>query len=142
MAEIPFFYRGESLPDESLAAGSGEGVGVHYIGDLYGCPSDLLNSSTFLTVLVETAVQVGKITLLRTNVHEFQPCGITVLAMLAESHISVHTWPEHKYAAVDLFTCGNTARPSLALSYMVRELQSEQHLITVLHRGKSNRSKD
>src|SRR5436305_5916057 len=55
------------------------------------------------------AVAAGRLTLKQLVVHEFEPIGISAVAILAESHLSIHTWPEHGYLAVDLFTCSDTA---------------------------------
>ena len=61
--------------------------------------------------------------------HQFQPQGVTGLALLAESHISIHTWPESGYAAVDVFTCGDHTMPEQACAILCSELQAKRHAL-------------
>lgn len=79
--------------------------GRHLILDLYECSEDLLNNYEYLQEMLQTAIRMSGATLLRITGHKFEPEGVTILALLAESHASIHTWPSQKYAAVDLYTC-------------------------------------
>lgn len=80
-------------------------AGKHLILDLYGCSENLLDSYDYLDEMLRTAVRMSGATLLRVTGHKFEPEGVTILALLAESHASIHTWPSQQYAAVDLYTC-------------------------------------
>lgn len=80
-------------------------VGKHLILDLYECSADLLDNYEYLEDMLRTAVRMSGATLLRITGHKFNPEGVTILALLAESHASIHTWPSQEYAAVDLYTC-------------------------------------
>jgi S-adenosylmethionine decarboxylase len=82
-------------------------LGEHYLLDLYNCDSNTLNDENYLKQLLEEAAKIAGATLLKTESHKFEPCGVTAFCLLAESHISIHTWPEKGQAAVDVFTCGN-----------------------------------
>jgi S-adenosylmethionine decarboxylase len=66
--------------------------------------------------------------------HRFQPHGVTGLALLAESHISIHTWPESGYAAVDVFTCGDHTLPETACRVLVDEFGSQRHILRSFRR--------
>ena len=78
--------------------------------DLYGCKADLDNVE-FLTKVLKMATQKMGSKIVKTTSHKFSPAGATVIVILAETHISIHTWPEHKYAALDIFICSEKINP-------------------------------
>jgi S-adenosylmethionine decarboxylase len=88
-------------------------VGRHLILELWGCRN--LNSAEAVERALRGVVHACDLTLLDLKVYPFTPIGITGVAVVAESHVMVHTWPEHGYAAVDVFTCGDQANPEAAL---------------------------
>ena len=89
-------------PDNELDVSRGRGVGAHWIVDLWGASH--LTDARVLTTVLETASNAAGATLLKIFLHEFPSSGgITGVALLAESHISIHTWPEKDYAAIDIF---------------------------------------
>jgi S-adenosylmethionine decarboxylase len=110
-------------------------IGTHCIVELYGCPRELLNDEQFVKNAVREATSHGLATLMGEVSHQFQPYGVTALGLLAESHIAVHTWPEHGYAAADVFTCGETADPQRACAYLIDVFQADHHSLTKLVRG-------
>jgi S-adenosylmethionine decarboxylase len=110
-------------------------IGTHCIVELYGCPRELLNDEQFVKNAVREATSHGLATLMGEVSHQFQPHGVTALGLLAESHISIHTWPEHGYAAADVFTCGDTANPQRACAYLISVFQANRHSLTKLVRG-------
>lgn len=81
-------------------------LGVHLVAELYTRDPEILNDEEKIkNSLVDSAVE-GNMTVIDVSSHKFSPHGVTSLVLLAESHISIHTWPEHGYAAVDIFACG------------------------------------
>lgn len=112
-----------------------EVLGVHLIADLCDCNSDLLNDSVFISKALAGAVEYANATLLEEVKYEFTPQGITAVCLLAESHISIHTWPEKCYAAVDIFTCGDHTAPERACNYMASALESSHPKMITVHRG-------
>ena len=110
-------------------------VGTHCILELYGCRANLLNDVYFVRDAIEQASRQGMSTLLNLTSHRFEPQGVTAIALLAESHISVHTWPEHGYAAIDIFTCGETATPRQACRYLVEQFAATEHTLKILPRS-------
>ena len=81
-----------------------KGVGQHLVLELWGCSN--LNSPEIVEQALRDIVAAVDVTLLDLKIYPFEPMGVTGAAMLAESHIMIHTWPEHGYAAIDVFTCG------------------------------------
>lgn len=81
------------------------------------------------------AAEKAKATILKTYFHKFSPVGVTGVIALAESHISIHTWPELQYAALDIFTCGKTMSPQVALEYIVDKFECKKPVITEIKRG-------
>jgi S-adenosylmethionine decarboxylase len=111
-------------------------VGVHCILELYNCQADLLNDIEFIKKTLEEAAITARSTLLERISHQFHPQGVTALALLAESHISIHTWPENGYLAADVFTCGEHAKPVEACEYIARAFKSGKHILMKLPRGR------
>ena len=104
-------------------------VGKHCILELYDCDPSKLDDETFLRQTITTAAQRAGATLLNLITHRFEPQGVTGLALLAESHISIHTWPENGYAAVDVFTCGDHTMPEKACEVLCEELEAGRHAL-------------
>lgn len=90
--------------------------GVHLIIDLYG--AEKLNDLAYIEAAMRRCVDAAGATLLHIHLHPFEPNGISGVAVLAESHISVHTWPEDNYAAFDVFMCGDTKPELLSLIHI------------------------
>ena len=101
--------------DESLD----EMIGKHCILELYECDQYKLNDESFIRTSLTSASKIAGATLLDMLTHRFQPQGVTGLALLAESHISIHTWPESRYGAIDVFTCGQKTMPQKACKVLV-----------------------
>ncbi|MEB3360611.1 MAG: adenosylmethionine decarboxylase, partial [Synechococcaceae cyanobacterium] len=108
--------------------------GKHCILELYDCDSSKLNDESFLRDTITDAAKRAGATLLNLITHRFEPQGVTGLALLAESHISIHTWPEAGYAAVDVFTCGDHTMPERACQVLCDELGAGRHKLTSFRR--------
>lgn len=109
-------------------------VGKHCILELYQCDKHKLNDEAFIRTAITSAAKYAGATLLNLITHHFEPQGVTGLALLAESHISIHTWPENRYAAVDVFTCGDHTMPQRACKFICNELSAEKHLLKTFWR--------
>lgn len=110
-------------------------AGVSYLLELYDCPPEILDDRDFIETTMEEAVDRANATLLHQVTRRFTPQGVTALALLAESHISIHTWPELGYAAADIFTCGNRAMPERAAAHLTAALQAQRSTVKRLERG-------
>jgi S-adenosylmethionine decarboxylase len=82
-----------------------------------------------------TAAKVAKATIIDVSFHEFNPFGISGMVVIAESHLSVHTWPEYSYAAVDIFTCGDVIKPEDAAQFLIGQFESKTPSIVEMKRG-------
>ena len=109
--------------------------GKHLLLDLYRCDFDKLNDESFLRCTLNKAAKLAKATVLNLISNKFEPQGVTAIALLAESHISIHTWPESNYSAVDIFTCGQNMLPELASQYLIEALKAEEHSLRVIQRN-------
>jgi S-adenosylmethionine decarboxylase len=110
-------------------------IGKHLTVDMYGCSFDVLDDLEFVKNAMLTAVTEANMTLLNFSYHKFEPQGLTALALLAESHMSIHTYPELGYAAVDVFTCGDHSRPDKAVTVLKQFLKPEKTKTTNIKRG-------
>jgi len=83
-----------------------EALGRHLLVELFSCAQEILDDLEKIEVLMKEAAQLSGATIVESVFHRFQPHGISGVVVIAESHLAIHTWPEHGYAAVDFFTCG------------------------------------
>ena len=108
-------------------------MGKHYLLNLYGCPFDRLNNHRFLVDLLENAAASSGATVVQTIYKKFDPQGVTVLCLLSESHISIHTWPEKGEAAVDIFTCGD-CEPKVGCDVIIHQINASNHTLSYIER--------
>ncbi|MDG0790215.1 adenosylmethionine decarboxylase [Cohnella ginsengisoli] len=109
--------------------------GRHVAVDTWGVDFDLLNSAELLQSHMVEAAEACGATVLSVQAKQFEPQGATVLVMLSESHLSIHTYPERGFAAIDCYTCGETVDPQLAIDYMVNVLKPKNTYAKKLIRG-------
>ena len=110
-------------------------LGKHYLLELKDCNREVLNNLDLLkSVLNEAAVEAGA-TVLGDSFHQFEPQGVSGVVVIAESHLFIHTWPECGYAAVDIFTCGDTVEPGKAAQMVISNLEAKNHSILEIQRG-------
>ncbi len=108
-------------------------IGKHLYANLYGIDSALISNLKFITDVVAKAADLGKMHIIKVLKKKFnvkgskESGGVSVIALIIESHISIHTWPENKYATVDIYSCGNDADPEAAFSYMLKELHPKHY---------------
>ena len=107
----------------------------HLLLELYKCDFEKLNDESFLRCTLNRAAKLAKATVLNLISNKFEPQGVTAIALLAESHISIHTWPESHYSAVDIFTCGKNMLPELASQYLIETLRAEEHFLRIIERN-------
>jgi len=108
-------------------------AGTHLIIDL--SEASRLDELDHVEQTMRRAVEAAGATLLHINLHHFTPnVGVTGVAILAESHISIHSWPERDYAAIDIFMCGD-AEPQLAIPVLKDAFRPGRITVTTLHRG-------
>jgi S-adenosylmethionine decarboxylase proenzyme len=107
----------------------------HLLLELRICNEEVLDDLDFLKdCLNEAAIQSGA-TVVGESFYHFSPHGVSGVVNIAESHISIHTWPEYKYAAVDVFTCGEDVDPGKAVTLITERLGAQSHSLIELRRG-------
>ena len=111
-------------------------LGMHLIIEYRRCKNNAcLTGVAEVEKMMLLAAEKARATVVSHDFHQFSPHGVSGAVILAESHISIHTWPEYEYAAVDIFTCGNNARPHRAAKFLKKALNSKKCQITPLERG-------
>jgi S-adenosylmethionine decarboxylase len=108
-------------------------AGAHLIVDLYG--ADQLDDIDHIEATLRRCVQAAGATLLHIHLHHFQPNGVSGVAVLAESHISIHTWPDIGYAALDIFMCGK-AEPERCIPVLAEAFKAKRVEVNELLRGR------
>ncbi len=115
-------------------------LGTHILAELYECSSThLLCDVNFIEKQMLNAANVANATIVTTSFHHFSPLGVSGVIVIAESHLAIHTWPEYGYCAVDIFTCGETLKPKIALDYLVNALFSKRYEYNEIKRGISGK---
>ncbi len=110
-------------------------LGRHFLLELKDCDRDLLNDLDALKELLRSAAVDCGAEILGDSFHRFSPQGVSGVVIIAESHLFIHTWPEHGYAAVDIFTCGTRVKPELAADILIKKLGSQNHVVIEMQRG-------
>ena len=107
----------------------------HFMLELYRCDYEKLNDESFLRCTLNNAAKFANATVLNLISNKFEPQGVPAIALLAESHISIHTWPEAHYSAVDIFTCGQNMKPEISCKYLIQALMAKEHLLRIIDRS-------
>ena len=110
-------------------------LGRHLLLELFDCDLDAINNvETVKGALIEAAKR-AQATIVDVVFHEFNPFGVSGVVVIAESHLSIHTWPEYRYAAVDIFSCGDVLQPEIAANYLVEHFGAERTSVVEMQRG-------
>jgi len=110
-------------------------LGTHIIVELSDCNAQILSDVEEVTQILVTAAKEANAEVLQTAFHRFTPQGVSGVVVIAESHLSIHTWPEYGYAAMDIYTCGDHTDPWKACRYAAEKFQAKQMLTTEVRRG-------
>lgn len=112
-----------------------DALGRHLLLELRECNKAVLDDLKYLENALVTAAKESGATVVDKSFHQFAPQGVSGVVLIAESHLSLHTWPEHGYAAVDIFTCGTTVKIEVAADVLIRELGSRDPSLLEVKRG-------
>jgi S-adenosylmethionine decarboxylase len=110
-------------------------LGSHLLVELYGCDSESLKREDCVANAMREAAIESKATVVDQSFHEFRPYGVSGAVIIQESHYTIHTWPEHKYAAVDLFYCGGTVLVHRAVEVLQERFKPARIKFLVVRRG-------
>jgi len=111
-------------------------IGKHVYGNLYGIPRELAIDEKYLIETVVKAAELANMTLVDVKSYSFGGLkgGVSVIALIMESHIAIHTWVEYRYATVDVYTCGDKSDPWKAFQYIVERLKPKDYTINYADR--------
>lgn len=110
-------------------------LGTHLLVELRECNPEILKDLKRVKNVMVSAAKEAKATIVDISFHEFNPFGISGMVVIAESHLSIHTWPEYAYAAVDIFTCGDIIKPEVAAAFLIKEFESKSPSVVEMKRG-------
>lgn len=110
-------------------------LGNQIVAEFYSCDPQLLNDVAFIEQAMTSAADKAGAHIVTQTFHHFSPHGVSGAVIIAESHLAIHTWPEYGYAAVDLFTCGDTVSAERALLHLRKAFKAEQVSTMEIRRG-------
>jgi len=114
-------------------------LGRHILAEFFECDPNILNSLDKIEKnMIDAALECGA-TIVQKCFHMFNPYGVSGVVIISESHLAIHTWPELGYAAVDLFTCGDSCDPKVAYEFLKKVFNSKRATFTKLKRGIINK---
>jgi S-adenosylmethionine decarboxylase proenzyme len=110
-------------------------LGRQIVVEYYGCNPDVLNDVALIHRAMHGAALACGATIVEEAFHVFNPHGVSGVVVIAESHLTIHTWPEYGYAAVDLFTCGDDVEPDAAFDFLKQQLEAKTFNAVEMKRG-------
>jgi spermidine synthase len=110
-------------------------LGRHILVEFLGCSSQVLNDVPKIESSMIHAAKEAGATVISSNFHHFSPFGVSGVVVIQESHLAIHTWPEYRYAAVDLFTCGNSVEPWISFEILKKAFEAEHGNAIEINRG-------
>lgn len=109
-------------------------LGTQMILELGNCPAEILSDPILIEKIMRKAASTMGATIVSSNFHHFSPLGVSGVVIIMESHLTIHTWPEYGYAAIDLFTCG-TINMRAGIQYLKQQLKATEAQEKILERG-------
>ncbi|MFD1018997.1 adenosylmethionine decarboxylase [Thalassobacillus hwangdonensis] len=110
-------------------------MGRHVISELWNCNNDKLNDMAYIEkVFVDAALRAGA-EVREVAFHKFAPHGVSGVVIISESHLTIHSFPEHGYASIDVYTCGDRIDPNVAADYIAESLEAKRNESVEVPRG-------
>ncbi|TZE80806.1 adenosylmethionine decarboxylase [Calorimonas adulescens] len=110
-------------------------LGRHILAEIYGCDENILNDKEQIEKIMVDAAIIAGAEVREIAFHKFSPQGVSGVVIISESHLTIHTWPELGYAAVDVFTCGSKVNPWDACNYITEKFHASHITATEVKRG-------
>lgn len=110
-------------------------LGRHILAELYGCDPEILNQRLAIEIIMVVAALMSGAEIREVAFQQFSPQGVSGMVIISESHLAIHTWPEHEYASVDVYTCGDTVDPRVACDLIAKALHAESREEVEILRG-------
>jgi S-adenosylmethionine decarboxylase proenzyme len=121
-----------ALPPRTAPAAA---IGTQVVLDLYECRTDRLDDIAWVETTMTGAARAAGATIVEAIFHQFAPWGISGVVVISESHLAIHIWPENRYAAVDVFTCGATVDLDRAVGHLTSAFETQRFATRRFHRG-------
>ena len=131
---IPNLTQSQPLSELEDEQGQSTVLGWHVVADFWGCNREIDNPE-YVERAVRDAADASKSTTLQFGMHKFHPHGVTAFALLSGSHLSVHSWPEHRYLAADIYVCGEGTDPAAAVELLRSRFEPDRVDCRRLSRG-------
>jgi S-adenosylmethionine decarboxylase len=116
----------------------GQPIGQQLLAELWECASDKLDNIQAIEDMMVAAAKKANAEIIKVVFHRFEPHGVSGVVVISESHLTIHTWPELQYAAIDIFTCGEHVDPWVALDSITQTLKAEDANVIEISRGLKN----
>lgn len=113
-------------------------LGRHILVEFLNCNADVMNDVTTVENAMVEAAQIAGATVINSTFHHFSPYGVSGVVVIQESHLAIHTWPEYRYAAVDLFTCGDSVDPWVSFEFLKKAFSSSRYSAIEMNRGSTH----
>lgn len=110
-------------------------LGYQLTIDFYDCNSKIIDNVDKIKSILETGAKMMNLSIVKTVIHEFSPIGISGVVVIKESHIAIHTWPEHNYVALDFFTCNKSYPLDEGIQWIQKEFEANKIEKTTIQRG-------
>lgn len=110
-------------------------LGRHILVEFYKCDTEIMNNRELIEKEMNRSAELAGATIVSSNFHNFNPYGVSGVVVIAESHLTIHTWPEYGYAAIDLFTCGEDVNPWIAFDYLKEKFKCSSSSTIEMKRG-------
>lgn len=110
-------------------------LGRHLLLELYECPARILNNTELIQGIMVDVANAVHATIIDTSFHHFSPFGVSGVVLIAESHFTIHTWPEYGYAAVDIFTCDEELNHEKSKALLIERFGAKRHQSKFILRG-------
>ena len=116
-------------------------LGRHILAEFFECDTDILKDTHLIETKMNNAANECGATVVQSCFHTFNPYGVSGVIVISESHLAIHTWPEYNYAAVDIFTCGDTVDPWDACNFLKIAFKSKEVDVVEINRGELSKNK-
>ena len=117
-------------------------LGKHVLAEFYNCDKVLINDEKYTEELFITAAKEAGATVIKSAFHKFSPHGVSGVVVISESHLTIHSWPEYGYCAVDVFTCGDLINNDIVMQKLKEGLRAQSVSAAELNRGILNAGVD
>ncbi len=114
----------------------------HYVAEASGCDSEIISDVDRVPQILTKAAEKANATIRAISFERFPPSGVSGVVIISESHISIHTWPEFGYVALDFYTSGDLVKPEKGIEYAVKAFRTTSYLITKITRGIEKENKE